>query len=117
MVELRKRKAAEAAAPPPLTKRPSSVKSAASKGKTSAAEKKDASTNGASFSSKVAAGDTIDLDDFGGEVESNDGEKMTLKKMVEDSKGGVVLFTYPKASTPGCRSHLLSCCSNCVSVN
>lgn len=35
-------------------------------------------------------------------METQDGEKTTLKKLVEGSKAGVVLFTYPKASTPGC---------------
>jgi len=29
-----------------------------------------------------------------------------LKKLVEESKGGVVLFTYPKASTPGCTTQV-----------
>lgn len=48
-------------------------------------------------------GDTIDLANFGGEVETHDGQKTTLAKLVEESKGGVVLFTYPKASTPGCK--------------
>lgn len=48
-------------------------------------------------------GDNITLADFGGEVETNDGEKTTLEKLVEASKAGVVLFTYPKASTPGCK--------------
>ncbi|KAF1921719.1 merozoite capping protein-1 [Ampelomyces quisqualis] len=47
-------------------------------------------------------GDRIDLTSFGGEVETHDGNKTTLAKLVEESKGGVVLFTYPKASTPGC---------------
>lgn len=47
-------------------------------------------------------GSTIDLATFGGEVETNDAEKTTLKDLVEASKAGVVLFTYPKASTPGC---------------
>lgn len=51
---------------------------------------------------KVAAGDVISLDDFGGEIETNDGKKTTLKQLVDESKSGVVLFTYPKASTPGC---------------
>ncbi|KAI1053734.1 hypothetical protein LB507_007298 [Fusarium sp. FIESC RH6] len=51
---------------------------------------------------KLEVGDVVDLDGFGGEVETNDGEKTTLKKLVDDSKSGVVLFTYPKASTPGC---------------
>lgn len=48
------------------------------------------------------AGGTIDLADFGGEIETHDGTKTTLAKLVEESKAGVVLFTYPKASTPGC---------------
>jgi peroxiredoxin Q/BCP len=56
---------------------------------------------------KVAAGDVISLDDFGGEIETNDGKKTTLKQLVDESKSGVVLFTYPKASTPGCESFLI----------
>lgn len=56
----------------------------------------------------ASVGSTIDLDTFGGEIEKNDGTKTTLKKLVEESKAGVVLFTYPKASTPGCKSQLLS---------
>lgn len=52
-------------------------------------------------------GDSVDLEDFGGEVETNDGNKVTLAKLLEDSKAGVVLFTYPKASTPGCKCALL----------
>ncbi|RGP73421.1 peroxiredoxin q bcp [Fusarium longipes] len=51
---------------------------------------------------KLEVGDVVDLDGFGGEIETNDGEKTTLKKLVDESKSGVVLFTYPKASTPGC---------------
>ncbi|CAG7556039.1 unnamed protein product [Fusarium equiseti] len=51
---------------------------------------------------KLEVGDVVDLDSFGGEIETNDGEKTTLKKLVDESKSGVVLFTYPKASTPGC---------------
>ncbi|KAJ9658110.1 thioredoxin peroxidase dot5 [Coniosporium apollinis] len=53
-----------------------------------------------------AAGATIDLEGFGGEVETNDGAKTTLKQLVEQSKAGVVLFTYPKASTPGCTTQV-----------
>lgn len=52
---------------------------------------------------KPAVGDVIDLETFGGEFETNDGEKSTLKKLTDESKSGVVLFTYPKASTPGCK--------------
>ncbi|OIW23447.1 alkyl hydroperoxide reductase/ thiol specific antioxidant/ Mal allergen, partial [Coniochaeta ligniaria NRRL 30616] len=47
-------------------------------------------------------GDIINLDGFGGEIATNDGTKTTLKALVDESKAGVVLFTYPKASTPGC---------------
>lgn len=53
---------------------------------------------------KVAPGDAITLEGFGGEILTNDGEKTTLKELVDKSKAGVVLFTYPKASTPGCTS-------------
>jgi hypothetical protein len=53
---------------------------------------------------KAKAGDVITLEGFGGEIETNDGKKTTLKELVDESKAGVVLFTYPKASTPGCKS-------------
>ncbi|KAF5024784.1 hypothetical protein F66182_3128 [Fusarium sp. NRRL 66182] len=53
-------------------------------------------------SAKLEVGHVVDLDGFGGEIETNDGDKTTLKKLVDESKSGVVLFTYPKASTPGC---------------
>jgi len=55
-----------------------------------------------------SAGEKIDLDGFGGEITTNDGDKTNLKSLVEDSEAGVVLFTYPKASTPGCRLFSLS---------
>jgi peroxiredoxin Q/BCP len=57
----------------------------------------------ASSTGTPKVGDTIDLTNFGGEIETHDGKKTTLAKLVEESKGGVVLFTYPKASTPGCQ--------------
>jgi len=103
--ELRKRKAPAtepAAAPPakkkgPVAKAVAKVKEVISP-KTS---KTAAKTNGAS-STKIAVGETIDLEGFGGDIETNDGVKTSLKKLVDESKSGVVLFTYPKASTPGC---------------
>lgn len=118
-VELRKRKEA-----PPAPVRPAK-KSAPAKGKKAAPAKttvekvkeavvekveavKEAvagKTNGAAATGGAPkVGDTVDLSAFGGEVETNDGIKTTLAKLVEESKGGVVLFTYPKASTPGCAS-------------
>lgn len=57
----------------------------------------------ASSSDGKSVGDVIALESFGGEVEMNDGEKTTLKQLVDESGSGVVLFTYPKASTPGCK--------------
>jgi peroxiredoxin Q/BCP len=122
--ELRKRKEA-----PPAPVRPAK-KASSTKGKKDAPEKtvvetvqaavaetveavKDAvmgDANGeaakpvASKGGAPATGDSIDLASFGGEVETHDGDKTTLAKLVEESKAGVVLFTYPKASTPGCES-------------
>lgn len=93
MVELRKRPAPEGTAPPRAKK--------AIPVKPSTSSKKGDSINGAASASKVAAGDSITLEGFGGEIETNDGEKTTLKKLLDESKNGVVLFTYPKASTPG----------------
>lgn len=99
MVELRKRKTpAEPAAPPPPAKKANSVKSSAS------SQKGESSANGSATTKRTAIspGDTINHDDFGGEIETNEGEKVTLKKLVDESKSGIVIFTYPKASTPGC---------------
>ena len=103
MVELRKRKApAEPTAPPP-TKKSNPVKKAAAKAKETITGKKETATNGASTSGKPSVGDLITFEGFGGEVETNDATKTSLKLLVEASKNGVVLFTYPKASTPGCK--------------
>ncbi|KAL4935744.1 thioredoxin-like protein [Aspergillus oleicola] len=95
MVELRKRKA-PAPAPVPEKKR-TKIKEPAPKSK---APKDAAPPSTAEPVPKV--GDVVIIDGFGGELETNDGTKTTLKNLVEESKAGVVLFTYPKASTPGC---------------
>ncbi|KAK4158550.1 peroxiredoxin DOT5 [Chaetomidium leptoderma] len=108
-MELRKRKAAPAP-PPPTTKKPAAKKAKTVsevvekvKEKVTKAAASATTTNGSSATTtKPAVGDTITLDGFGGEIETNDGTKTTLKALVDSSKGGVVLFTYPKASTPGC---------------
>ncbi|GAB1315173.1 thioredoxin peroxidase dot5 [Madurella fahalii] len=105
-VELRKRKAPPP--PPPPAKKQSRVAKTASKVKETVKEKvtkATASANGSSSgdaAAKPAVGDIITLDGFGGEIETNDGAKTTLKALVDESKAGVALFTYPKASTPGC---------------
>ncbi|KAI1476242.1 AhpC-TSA-domain-containing protein [Daldinia eschscholtzii] len=105
-VELRKRKA-PAPAPEPPVKKQSKVSKAASKVKEAVKAKpakptKTSDANGSSKPAKPVVGDTIVLDGFGGEFETNDGKKTTLKDLVDESESGVVIFTYPKASTPGC---------------
>lgn len=132
MVELRKRKEA-----PPAPVRPAK-KPALTKGKRAQSDKTVvakvqetiAKTAGAVIDTVLGAtnneedeqedaeppkaGETIKLENFGGDIETNDGKQTTLSKLVEESKGGVVLFTYPKASTPGCKhfpcQYLLSDC-------
>ncbi|KAK8140412.1 AhpC-TSA-domain-containing protein [Apiospora sp. TS-2023a] len=105
--ELRKRKAPPPAPEPPA-KKTSKVSKAVAKvketvtGKPAAAEKANGASKAAA--AKPVVGDVIALDGFGGEIETNDGAKTTLKALVDESKSGVVLFTYPKASTPGCTS-------------
>ncbi|KAK2593898.1 thioredoxin peroxidase dot5 [Conoideocrella luteorostrata] len=129
-VELRKRKAPQ----PPPAPAPAAKKKASKAGtpaKAKAAPKKEeavaktetsaptpasapattaAAASAASAASKaaqkVAVGDVLDLDGFGGEIETNDGKKTSLKELVEESESGVVLFTYPKASTPGCTTQV-----------
>ena len=103
MVELRKRPVPPPAAPP--AKKKATTKPKAKKEDPPAVE-----SNGAAPASAPAlkggapeVGDTITLEGFGGEVQTNDEKKVTLARLVEDSKAGVVLFTYPKASTPGCK--------------
>ncbi|KAL8695309.1 MAG: hypothetical protein Q9218_000208 [Villophora microphyllina] len=100
MVELRKRREAPSTGPePPLKK---SIPATKAKDDIDATEAALPVTAGVEADRKLTVGATIDLDGFGGEVETQDGDKTNLKKLVNDSKNGVVLFTYPKASTPGC---------------
>jgi peroxiredoxin Q/BCP len=100
-VELRKRKAA-APPPAPAPKKTSKAAKVATKAK-EAITGKPADTKATNGSAKPVVGDIITLEGFGGEIETNDGKKTTLKTLVEESGSGVVLFTYPKASTPGCK--------------
>ncbi|KAL8873526.1 MAG: hypothetical protein Q9174_001032 [Haloplaca sp. 1 TL-2023] len=104
MVELRKRKEQPSNAPeqPPLKKSTSSASAKTATGSTKAASP---SSNGADKTKKSLVGESIDLEGFGGEVETHDGVKTNLKKLLDESKNGVVLFTYPKASTPGCMTY------------
>lgn len=108
--ELRKRKApaVEPAAAPAAKKKGPVAKAVAKVQEVISGGSKTAKTNGAAGASKVAVGETINLEGFGGEVETHDGVKTTLKKLVDESTAGVVLFTYPKASTPGCTTQACS---------
>jgi peroxiredoxin Q/BCP len=102
--ELRKRKAPanEPAASNPPAKKKGTVVEAVEKAKKAVTPAPKAAKTKTPTASKVTVGDTITLEGFGGEIEMNDGVKTTLKALVDESKGGVVLFTYPAASTPGC---------------
>ncbi|KAI9827061.1 MAG: hypothetical protein M1819_007053 [Sarea resinae] len=106
-VELRKRKASQSAPAPPAKKNgdSNSFKSAAAKMRaaiTGNKNPKDTSTTNGARKAKPAVGDIIDLEGFGGVIETSAGDKITLKQLIDESEEGVVLFTYPKASTPGC---------------
>ena len=101
MVELRERKRP---APPPVlpTKRKATAKAKTKKEEEAPAAVMDAPV----VEVKGAApkvGDSITLEGFGGEVETHDEKKVTLAGIVAESKAGIILFTYPKASTPGCK--------------
>lgn len=104
MVELRKRPAREE--PPPKAAAPKKTK----KSSDDATAPNGKTANPAAGAISPSVGDTIALGSFGGEIETHNGEKVTLAKLVEDSKAGVVLFTYPKASTPGCKQQTYLCC-------
>lgn len=120
MVELRKRKEAPPPPPPAKKRAPSKAKKDAPK------VEKEAEAAEAAKAPEVAVedappaaveeapaatkatgppkvGESIELNGFGGEVQTHSEEATTLAKLLEASKSGVVLFTYPKASTPGCK--------------
>lgn len=111
-VELRKRKAPPPPPPPPkkrATKAAAKVKETVKgavkpkEAKPTPAPKTNVTAAPAPASKvKVAVGETIDLATFGGEVTLHDGTATTLASLVAKSESGVVLFTYPAASTPGC---------------
>ncbi|KAL2410329.1 hypothetical protein ABEF95_007514 [Exophiala dermatitidis] len=43
---------------------------------------------------------------FGGSIHLHDGTETTLRQLLDKSEKGVVLFTYPRASTPGCTTQV-----------
>jgi thioredoxin-dependent peroxiredoxin len=56
--------------------------------------------------SSASVGQKVDLSGFGGTVTTHDGKKVTVGELASAAEKGVVVFTYPKASTPGCKSCL-----------
>lgn len=101
MVELRKRKAPSEPQPPLGKKTKSIPKSTKVK---AAEDAKEPSDNTATQKAVPKVGDVLSQDEFGGAVETQDGNTTSLKALIDSSDSGVVLFTYPKASTPGCKS-------------
>jgi peroxiredoxin Q/BCP len=113
MVELRKRKApAEAAPAPPPKKSSNPVKKALNAAKDAVIGNSASSEGATNGSAKIAVGQTIALEGFGGELETHTGDKVTLSKLLEQSQAGVVIFTYPKANTPGCKLSPFSTCES-----
>lgn len=113
MVELRKRKAhlQEPAVSPPVKKRVSSVPTSV------VPEESVVPVKGNSSRVELVAGEIININGFGGDISTHTGEKTTLKSLLESSQKGVMLFTYPKASTPGCKYLFLPpllCVSRCI---
>ncbi|EGU82829.1 hypothetical protein FOXB_06632 [Fusarium oxysporum f. sp. conglutinans Fo5176] len=123
-MELRKRKASTAPPPPPVKRKSTTkVPKAATKVKEAAAKvtekkeepeeaKEEAKTEeepkpeepkaeeSKKSGGKPKVGDVVDLDGFGGEIETNDGEKTTLKKLVDESKSAFS-SEYPSDSSAG----------------
>jgi len=130
MVELRKRKTPPPAPPKPAkkatkAKAPAKDEDVAQKAEPKAkpapkpaakSNEKPAPAKSKTASGPAKTGDEVDFEGFGGEIETNDGEKTTLKALVEKSKAGVILFTYPKASTPGCKIALMPSCSSSILI-
>ncbi|PYI20911.1 putative disrupter of telomere silencing protein Dot5 [Aspergillus violaceofuscus CBS 115571] len=104
MVELRKRKApAQPLETEQKSKRILELGSASKRGpKEVKAGDSLADASGDAHYETPKSGEMLDLNKFGGEFENHDGMKLRLKDLVDRSKSGVVLFTYPRASTPGC---------------
>lgn len=49
-----------------------------------------------------------DLNTFGGALETHTGTKVTFAELLSQSTGGLIVFTYPRASTPGCTQQACS---------
>lgn len=115
MVELRKRKSTTNVDPTPAKKstaKPKAAKAAAApaepkpQDEPSAAGAEAKAEEPAPASKGIATGDQLTIDGFGGQFGLTDGaaaDKTTLQALLDKAETGVILFTYPKASTPGCK--------------
>ena len=59
-------------------------------------------TNTATKLNASSVGEAIPASLYDVAVTTHDNQSVTFKQLLDDSKSGVVIFTYPKASTPGC---------------
>ncbi|RMD42360.1 hypothetical protein DV735_g2763, partial [Chaetothyriales sp. CBS 134920] len=55
---------------------------------------------------KRAVGKKIKLSGFGGQVTTHENKSVAVKDLLEESSKGIVIFTYPRASTPGCTTQV-----------
>lgn len=62
-----------------------------------------APTSNGAVAKAIGVGQTLELDGFGGTVQTHDGADVTFKDLLDKSGAGIVIFTYPRASTPGCK--------------
>ncbi|EEH49265.2 thioredoxin peroxidase DOT5 [Paracoccidioides brasiliensis Pb18] len=112
MVELRKRKALTEPSKPVETnirakkikKTPieSDITASTASAPTRELTKTETTAETPSLRKVPKVGDTINLDEIGVNISTHDGTPTTLKSLIEQSTSGVVLFTYPRASTLGC---------------
>ncbi|EEP76070.1 predicted protein [Uncinocarpus reesii 1704] len=103
-MELRKRKAPAEPKDAQVARKRTSTKASAPKVKESkpkAAETKKSAPKPSSLEVPTV-GTVLDLEQYQDEIQLQDGTATSLKALLESSKDGVVFFTYPKASTPGC---------------
>jgi len=92
-----KKRATPTEGKPSVAKKAKTTAKAIADGAKSAAQKKKPA---ATATGGLQEGDVIpgDLP----EVQTHDGKTITVAKLLEDANKGIIIFAYPKASTPGC---------------
>lgn len=107
MVELRKRAAPPPAAPP-AKKKTATATAKARAGKKGAGAGNDTAseTKSEPATSELAVGQKVGANGLAAAIETHDGRKVTLQSLLDEADKqvrAVAIFTYPKASTPGCK--------------